>query len=613
MQQKPGSDQQDASQCVRAVLPDAPVGEDVVVPAGWRLTLDGVSKIGPDGNEPGLAWPVILTELSREGKKGTHAVTLAWFRENRWHQRVVLRDVIANARSAVELAAHGLPVHSNNARSFVQYLADFESQNRELLPLTSFSSQMGWQGEQLGVDGFLWGRTLLSANGQASGEDQSASAVASAGGPRIIHFRGADEGDDQIAEGFHKSGSLRRWLRAIEPISAFPKVRLLLYASFTSPVLSILTSPNFIVDTAGKTTTGKTSSLRVAASVWGCPIETSPKAAMSTWDATGVWRERAPAVLNGLPFILDDTKRARSPEDVAQTIYTVTQGRGRGRGSVRGIAHQDTWRTILSSSGEQPATTFTGDGGTRARVLSLWGSPFGDTDQGTGRLVRELNDAIRENYGHAGPKFIRYLLRHRDRWDRWREEYARIVELYVHHASGHPVAGRLAVHFAAITVTIALVHSAIDMPWNPSNVIYLLWDDLIAGAAEADRETEALRHVFNWASANQTSFLGRGTERHMPREGWAGRWDIQKPVVPGTREESDWSWIGIRPDILGELLRDGGFDPVSTIRHWKERDWLVVDRESDGTTRSQLSTRLGAEKVRLVAISRQAVDTVMGS
>jgi uncharacterized protein (DUF927 family) len=35
-------------------------------------------------------------------------------------------------------------------------------------------------------------------------------------------------------------------------------------------------------------------------------------------------------VENDLPLILDDTKRARRPEDIAQTIYDVTSGRSRG-------------------------------------------------------------------------------------------------------------------------------------------------------------------------------------------------------------------------------------------------------------------------------------------
>src|SRR5262249_10810955 len=159
--------------------------------------------------------------------------------------------------------------------------------------------------------------------------------------------RGLASGDEQIADAYHAAGSMDGWLRAVEAVACYPRALLALYVAFVPPLLLILGAPNFIVDWAHRTTTGKTTALRVAASVWGRPAERAVDGALGTWDATKVWIERASAVLHGLPLILDDTKRAKYPQIIAEVLYTATSGRGRGRGNPRSLARTRTWRTVL--------------------------------------------------------------------------------------------------------------------------------------------------------------------------------------------------------------------------------------------------------------------------
>jgi hypothetical protein len=567
---------------------------------------------------------VILTELSRDTHKNTEAVTLAWYRDGQWRQRVIDREVVANARSIVELAALGLPVNSNNANSFVAYIADFEAQNLDTLPATKFARHLGWQGDPLGHDGFLWGTALVTAAGVRPDRCDRPDTVPATVDGGVVHFRGADAGDDQIAEGFHAAGTLAGWLEAVRPLAPYPRVKLVLYASLAPALLPILASPSFILDLAGETSTGKTTALRVAASDWGNPDETSHRGAtLSTWDGTAVWRERAPTVLHNLPFILDDTKRARKPEDVASTIYEVSQGRGRGRGSVRGLARSETWQTVLLTSGEQAVTSFTGDGGTRARVLTLWGSPFGARDAQTQELVRKLNQDIKCHYGHAGPRFVQYLLAKRERWDHWRGLYRRYQEDFERRAP-NPVAGRLAAHLAVLKLTTLIAHEALALPWERKCPITPLWSELIQEASEADRAAAALRHVLGVAYANPGKFYVKDGKLDPPPDGWWGRWDPWPPpvippagtgsaevVIPPIDERVDsWAWIGFVPHRLDTILADAGFDPASTLRTWKDRGWIMTTPEANGVMRGRSKAKLGKHSVWLVKITRRAAAQV---
>jgi hypothetical protein len=372
---------------VRVEMPDASVAEDALVPPGWSPTDEGVSRADGVANGPRpIATPLVVAARLKDVADGSEALRLAWRRDGQWHRRVVDRTVTADARGVTRLAEVGIQVTSGNAALVVDYLDAYETANRTTLPVERVSRQMGWLGPAL-AGGFLWGRTHLVGAGQ----------------PADVEYRGLDSGDEQAAAAFHAPGGLAKWRDSVEPLADYPRARLGLYAGLATPLLAIQGAPNFAVDFAGETSSGETTVLRAIASEWGDPDEQNPASALGTWDATRTWIERTLAARSGLPMILDDTKRARRREDVAQTLYDATSGRGRGRGTIRSTDQVLGWHTVLISSGEAPATGFTHDGGTKARVLTLWGSPFGSKDAATGAWSSGSTPTSRSAMGWPGP------------------------------------------------------------------------------------------------------------------------------------------------------------------------------------------------------------------
>jgi hypothetical protein len=594
----------EAPRLVKDVLPEAPVPKETAIPPGWDLTATGVRSLCAKvvGDIPA---PVVILGRGKDSAKDNEHLCLAWPRDGSWRRRIVEREVVANAQKILVLAACGLPVNTNNARMMVQYLADFEAANMDVLPMANVSRKLGFQGRD-GKLGFLWGRTLITAKGFHEGDDLNQLAP-DEWSRQVVHFQGADEGDDQIAAGFHAAGNCKGWLKAVQAVDKYPRVKLSLYAGLTAPLLPILRAPNCMVDYAGETTGGKTSALRVAVSCFGNPDEEAVNGrapAMFTWKGTSVWREKAPVVVNHLPFVMDDTKHAKNKEDVAETIYMIAQGRGKGRGTPKGTALQETFTTVALSSGEQPATSFTEDGGTRARVITLWGSPFGAKSQEKGKLVRQLNERIKRHYGHAGPRFVQFILTNRNQWKTWREMYQNSIRVWEKKAGDNAIAGRLAACFAAISVTAFLAHKALNLPWEYGDPISPLWKEVVREAS--DRASAALRQVMDWACSHEEEFCGRRKpELPQPAQGWAGRWD--RPTRPG-RQDGDWDEIAFSPGRLKSILKDAGFEPDSTIRAWKDRQWLRLEQDSDGTKRTYAKVRLGNETARLVVVTRAGVE-----
>ena len=583
---------------VREVLDDAPVDFDAVVPPGWAVSRGGLAFLGGKDSGISIAAPVVIAARGVDTRNHQEFLRLVWPRDGGWREHTLNRAAAADARKLVEFAGIGLPVTSNNAKALVEYLAAFEATNLDALPVERVTSRLRFQGDD-GRDGFLWGRELLTA-----GDNQEALRIA---------FRGADEGDEQIADGLRSNGTLEGWLKTVKPLARYPRATIALYAALAVVLLRVVRSRNFIVDFAGQTTGGKTTCLRVAASIWGCPDESQEAAIIATWDSTRVFRERAPAVLNNLPFILDDTKRARHPNEVAQTIYDITQGRGRARGTVDGLARQETWSTIMLSSGEQPLISFSQDGGTRPRVLELWGSPFGATDAATGKVVRHITAGVQRNFGHAGPRFVRFALNRRAQWPKWRKRFQKLNQGYVERAGDHAFAGRMAEHLAVLHLASELAHKALQLPWGFADPIESLWDDVTREAGRADRAAAALQHAYSWACANEALFVGRApvSSMHPPASGWAGVWRQTGQVDPRRKTTGkDWGTLAFYPQRLEQVLRDGGFEPDSTIRTWRDRGWLKTNKERAGADRSRYRIKLGRESPWMVAITREAIESL---
>lgn len=588
----------EARQVAGDLLEECPVPA-LVIPHPYFLNGQITGKMGVDdeGNPKPLTVafaPIVLTGRMRDAVTGAESLLLAWqWPASGWQSRVVERSQALTGRKLVELAGVGFPVGDDSVKLLVGYLHRLEAANRPALPCAAVSSHLGWQGEADEAP-FLCGRTLILPDGTIEEATPLDVEHPETWSEKRICFHGVGEGEEQIVDAFRTRGTLDAWVRTVSTLQAYPRVLIALYAAFAAPLLQVFNVPNFILDYANRTSTGKTTVLRLVGSVWGNPDERTANSVVGTWDATRVWTERAGHIMNGLPLILDDTMKARSDRAVADLIYAVVSGRGRGRGTITGLASTASWRTILFSSGEQPATSKTQDGGTRTRVLSFNGLPFESDDLNTGRLVKRLNQELCENYGHAGIQFLSWFQRNRETWSQWRERYQVFVEQF----SANPPsaeAGRLAQYTALISVTGEMVHRALGLPWTYEDPLLGLWEDLAREAGDAAGDLRALEYIVSWAYSHEHSFKGRFVveglaERVPPRV--SGKWD------PG----EEWDFLAFYPDVLKEVIEDQGFHAETVYRNWRERGWIETDPNKH-TSR----VRMGEKTPRMVKILRLAI------
>lgn len=590
---------------IMEVVPDAPLPVGYIVPAGWQVEITGVSRLEHTGEDESDTVPVCSAPIFPVARlwdivQNTYSMRLAWWRDGAWSAQTWERQTLGVAREIVQLSGEGLPVDSVNALELIQYISASEAANLDVLPRVQQTSHLGWQGHH-GDHGFLVGLQRARPDGGLESTLQMNLLPPSQWSQDQLMFRSKDRGEDQLAAGFRAEGTLEGWLGSIEPLLPFPRVLMLLYASFAAPMLEILKAPPFTVDLSYTTSAGKTTALRVAASVWGTPDERDPTPIIQSWEATRVHVERSLGLCNGLPLILDDTARASKPEFISKVVYDVSSGRGRGRGSRLGIAESVSWRTIMLSTGEQKITHFAELGGAHSRAICLWGQPFGEQSGAIGRLINHLYSGLMANHGHAGPAWVSWILTNRSRWTEWQERFRVCRDSYAEQAGDNAVAGRFSDYFAVLEVTKQLVHEALAMPWpEPYDLLQVLRDEILAEAQEADRARIALDLVLGWVASQPGAFWNKlntdqtGAVRPQvaPNGGWVGRWDYDPDIPPDRTldqvcplRQKRSEYVAIYPHHLKAKLEASGYHFETTIRTWRDRKWLAIDDDKGRMTK----------------------------
>ena len=557
-------------------------------PPAWSVSTSGVWGPDPQGEGEIQVSRVPLLPVGRllDVDTGDHHIRLKWPGwTGRPYERVVRQSVVVDSRTLVgTLGDRGAGVNSGNGGLMVRFLDAAIVHNADNLPVERVASRCGWV-----VDGDATGFLLGS---QWCGSAVGVSLQVEPGG-----------GEEQLLSAVSTAGTWEGWLSSVAVAADCPDVHLAIYASVASVLVSRLgTARGWVVDWSGETSQGKTTALRAGASVWGAPTDGRM---LQSWRATPVQIEAAAALFQHLPLILDDSKNARRPDDVASIVYQHSQGRGKGRGKP-GVGSQSVgmrrtaeWSSVMLSTGEQSAVSFTQDAGSRARCLCLVGPPLRTDAQ-----ARALTVGVLDNYGHLGRRVIDYLAARDSRWwEQVADRYAaRVSEWSGTLADGGAVAQRLGA-FLALLEAAKGIAEAVGYPKPPQGVEPLrrAAKAVRSGAENADRPLEALRAVYGHVAARATHMWGRHVidrdgQAKAPSSGWLGVW----PKEDAPRRGSGWE-VAVLPATVDRVLADGGFDP-GVVDRWQERGWLAKVGKS-----YRVRTRIDGARVRCVAFTDRAV------
>lgn len=235
-------------------------------------------------------------------------------------------------------------------------------------------------------------------------------------GPKAsaVTYQTGERGNDEYTTG----GTLSGWQAGVAALAVGnPLLALALSAAFAGPVLARCNSESGGIHFIGDSSTGKTTAIEAACSVWGGANF------KRSWRATGNGMEGVAALFNDSLLALDEISEC-DPREVGAIVYALGNGRGKQRASRTGHARSVArWRCSVLSSGERSIGTTMAEGGHRVKAgqsVRLLDVPAARAHGAWDTLHyfhsgTALSDALKRqsiaHFGHAGRAFLERLSR----------------------------------------------------------------------------------------------------------------------------------------------------------------------------------------------------------
>jgi uncharacterized protein (DUF927 family) len=171
------------------------------------------------------------------------------------------------------------------------------------------------------------------------------------------------QADSVISGNYSLSGEIEDWRRSVAAYCiGNSRLGFSVSLAFAAPLLKVARAESGGFHFRGESSTGKTTALLIAASVWG------GKNYVQNWRATDNGLEGLAAQHNDTLLILDELSQI-DPRYAGEVAYMLANGQGKVRASKNGSARQRlNWQLLFLSSGEISLASHMQEAGKRAKA-----------------------------------------------------------------------------------------------------------------------------------------------------------------------------------------------------------------------------------------------------
>ncbi len=367
----------------------------------FELGVRGVSFVGTDkeGNEKAPLWICGRLEVIA---KTRDANGRAWGRLLEWrdddgarHQWAMPLELLEGDGADVrrELASRGLHVSPTKAARelLAAYLKVWPVEDR-----ARCVAALGWHGSAYALPD-----SALGADGE-----------------RVV-FQNAHA----IEPAFAQRGTAEGWRDSVAALAAGnSRIVFAIAAALAGPLAHLASEDSGGFHLRGASSSGKSTALKVAASVWG-----DPAAYVRLWRATANGLEGLAALHNDGLLILDELGQV-DPREAGEAAYLLANGQGKARASRAGTARaSQRWRLLYLSAGEVSLAAFMATVGKRANAGQEIRQADIEADAGAGlgcfevlhgratpaALSHEIKDAAAREFGAVGRVWLECVVQDR--------------------------------------------------------------------------------------------------------------------------------------------------------------------------------------------------------
>ncbi|MBK6850851.1 MAG: DUF927 domain-containing protein [Burkholderiales bacterium] len=511
---------------------------------------------GDDGNTPSrrrvcdrLEVLALARDMSDKGAALLLEFDTSFGKGRRWLMplSMLAGDGAAYRAELLDMGFHA-PTDGNRRRWLTEYL-----QSRRPSDRVRLVDRVGWQGRA-----YVLPHETLTAPAGDDADDFS---------QRLMFHS-----DAPMEDTFTRRGTLAQWQERVGRYC--PGNSRLIFAAavaLAGPVVAWvpgMESGGFHL--RGDSSCGKTTALRVAASVWG------GREYLQRWRATDNGLEAQAAQHSDGVLVLDELGQLDA-KVAGESAYMLANGQGKARAGRNGGARPRlSWRLLWLSAGEIPLAQHMAEAGKRIRagqelrmidMPADAGAGLGLFDtlhehEGGAALAQHLAKACESTHGTLGRSWLEWLTAHSDEWPRQlRQDVEALTLAYVPDTADGQVqrAGR---RFALVAAAAELATRQGLTGWQPGEATdgvrrcFLAWISTRPAGFGSSERTEALRQVRAWIEKNGDALLTwvhRVLDDHAPhtalRAGFRRLLDDTGKVV---KQDSASEYINGRGRKIGD-------------------------------------------------------------
>ena len=416
-------------------IPEGHLAEPMQYGGGrFEVLPDGLFFVEKDkdggDHETFVSSPIIIRAMTRSATSQAWGRLLEWRDpDNRLHQWAMPVELLQGDGTDVrrELASRGLHIHfSKRTRDlFTLYLQSYPTEQRAL-----WVERLGWCGG------------VYVMPDRASGSSDQLTVFQNPHG---------------LEPAFSQLGTLQQWRDHVAALTTGnSRLGLAVSMAFAAVLADLVGQQGGGIHIRGGSSTGKSTALKMASSVWGNPEQYGRE-----WRTTDNALEGLAALHNDGLLVLDELNQC-DPRVIGAAVYMLANGQGKARMQKTGSSRPVTkWRVLFLSAGEESLSALMQQAGKRTNAgqeIRLAEIPA-DAGQGMGMFEHihtasspqafsdQIKDATQRYYGTAGQAFLDYVTRNRLQVTEQARQYMQAFMLHVPtQATGqaHRVASRFA-------------------------------------------------------------------------------------------------------------------------------------------------------------------------
>ena len=428
--------------------------------------------------------------------------------------------------------------------------------------------------------------------------------------------------DGTVENTFRQRGTLDGWRERVARFCVGnSRLAFAVSCAFAGPMLRPAGVDSGGFHLRGDSSNGKTTALRVAASVYG------GASYLQRWRATDNALEAIAAQhCDGL-LILDELGQV-DPKTAGECAYMLANETAKARSTRTGQTRPRlSWRLLFLSAGEIGLAAHMAEGGKRARVgqeLRMADVPA-DAGAGMGILeelhgqengaafVQLLAKAAEAQHGTAGRAFLEWAVAHADALrDRMRAAVDRIAAQWMPEAASGQV-DRVARRFAVVAAAGELATEAGITGWSEgeaaraAKACFHSWLESRGSIGNAE-EVQILRQVRRFFEAHgegRFTEWRRAVDDHAPKT--LHRAGFRKSITDSTTDTVGWEFYVFTETFRTEVCE--GFEVKSALRVLRDREYLDPDKGRPYDCRARLP---GLGPTRCYRIKSAILDDALG-